>query len=275
MEYNKEEIIKLERWIDEYIKNKEEKYKDISMVLRKIEHINRTVDIAKKVDPTNDLLRVAMKFHDIGRFEQYERIESFDDKVLSHYILGKEIIDNYIEEGVLNKSKELDLIIQVIKLHFGIEYIPYNVKLEDKTLKIIDMAAKIDALDNGCVGALTYIEDEILNDSKNYIKYNPNLDMKKVSPYVLKKYLNGESFDKIKYCKTYAEYMLFATSLAIKSLKSPLRKVAKEIMSKGVGKYKNSILGYEDLIKNYVDEKISGKCIKVLENYYNNYKIIK
>ena len=69
--------------------------------------------------------------------------------------------------------------------------------------------------------------------------------------------------------------MLFAASLAIKSLKSPLRKVAKEIMSKEVGKYKNSILGYEDLINKYVDEKISGKCIKVLENYYNNYKIIK
>ena len=59
------------------------------------------------------------------------------------------------------------------------------------------------------------------------------------------------------------------------SFDTRIRKVAKEIMSKGVGKYKNSILGYEDLIKNYVDEKISGKCIKVLENYYNNYKIIK
>ena len=275
MEYNKEELIKLENWIDEYIENKAREYKDVDMVVKKVDHIKRTVDIAKKIEPTNDLLRVAMKFHDIGRFEQYEHIESFDDKVMSHYALGKDEIYKNILEGSLEESVELNLIIQVITLHFGIEYIPSNAKLEDRTLKIVDMAAKIDALDNGCVGALTYIENEILNDSKNYLKNNPNLDMKKVSPYVLKKYLNGESFDKIKYCKTYAEYVLFATSLAIKSLKSPLRKIAKEVMSKEVGEYNNSLEGYEYLINTYVDGKISEKCIKVLENYYNNYKIIK
>ena len=67
-------------------------------------------------------------------------------------------------EGSLEESVELNLIIQVITLHFGIEYIPSNAKLEDRTLKIVDMAAKIDALDNGCVGALTYIENEILSN---------------------------------------------------------------------------------------------------------------
>ena len=89
MEYNKEELIKLENWIDEYIENKAREYKYVDMVVKKVDHIKRTVDIAKKIEPTNDLLRVAMKFHDIGRFEQYERIESFDDKVMSHYALGK------------------------------------------------------------------------------------------------------------------------------------------------------------------------------------------
>lgn len=272
MEYDKEKVIKLEKWIDEYIDNKAKEYNDVDMVISKIGHINRTANIAKKIDPTNDLLRVAMKFHDIGRFEQYRRIGNFDDKVLSHYVLGKEEIYKNISEGSLEESPELNLIIQVITMHFGIEYIPSNAKLEDKTLKIVDMAAKIDSLDNGCVGALTYIENEILNDSKNYIKNNPNLDMKRVSSYVLKKYLNGESFDKIKYCKTYAEYLLFATSLAIKALKSRFRKIAKEVMSNEIGEYKNSLEGYEYLIKKYVDEKISVKCIKVLENYYNNYK---
>ena len=233
-----------------------------------VEHRNELVRVVNGVTWRNDSIGSSPSRTIAG-------LKSFDDKVMSHYALGKDEIYKNILEGSLEESVELNLIIQVITLHFGIEYIPSNAKLEDRTLKIVDMAAKIDALDNGCVGALTYIENEILNDSKNYIKNNPNLDMKKVSPYVLKKYLNGESFDKIKYCKTYAEYVLFATSLAIKSLKSPLRKIAKEVMSKEVGEYNNSLEGYEYLINTYVDGKISEKCIKVLENYYNNYKIIK
>jgi len=49
---------------------------------------------------------------------------------------------------------------------------------------------------------------------------NKELDMKSISKYVLKKYTAGEGFDKNVYCQTYADYALFATTLAIKCLRT-------------------------------------------------------
>ena len=158
----------------------------------------------------------------------------------------------------------------VIMYHGGTKYISNNEKLDNESLELVEMSSRIDALDNGCRGVFLYIEDECLKDSKNYKKNNPNLDMKSVSNDVLNMFLDGKSFDKIKYCKTYADYILFAASLAIKSLRGPDSIIAKKIMSQECGKYKNALDGYKDLFEKYIQADKIYECFNCLSYYYNN-----
>lgn len=79
MKYNKRTIKKLEKYIDNYIESMRNKYKNVPAIQDKINHINRTAILVKKIAPKNDLARVATKYHDIGRFLQYELLGKFDD----------------------------------------------------------------------------------------------------------------------------------------------------------------------------------------------------
>ena len=83
---------KLEKWINKFleIQNVDEVHKK-----GKYNHSYRTASFAKQLYPDNKLLEVAMKFHDVGRFVQYDRIHSLDDNILSHYKVGKEFISHY------------------------------------------------------------------------------------------------------------------------------------------------------------------------------------
>jgi len=248
----------LENWIDEYIKKEEEKYNENFTIEHKIKHIKRTAKMAEELN--DNFMKVAMKFHDIGRFRQYELIGSFDDKIVSHYDTGIKVIDEEIRKGNLINSDELEIIKYVIMYHAGSKY--YDLKLDESIINIIDNAAIIDNIDNGCVGALTYLEKEILNDSKHYHQNNPNLDMKSISNDVLNMYLNGDTFDKMKYVKTYADYLLFASSLAIKGLKSKYGFMAKKIMQDN-----NTLEGYKYLFNKYLDSNYSNICFECLEKY--------
>lgn len=259
----------LEKWIDNFLEIKKLKYRDIDMVQRKIIHSKTTSQLAKS-NFDNEVLRVAMKFHDIGRFKQYDLIKSYDDKIISHYELGKAIIEEELHKNNIEPSKELDMIKAVIMYHGGTKYISNNEKLDNESLELVEMSSRIDALDNGCRGVFLYIEDECLKDSKNYKKNNPNLDMKSVSNDVLNMFLDGKSFDKIKYCKTYADYILFAASLAIKSLTGPDKIIAKKIMNQKCGKYENALEGYEDLFKKFIDPNLFDICIECVYNFYNS-----
>ena len=93
--------------------------------------------------------------------------------------------------------------------------------------------------------------------------------MKTISNDVLKLYLKGETFNKLTYCKTYADYILFAASLAIQSLKGSDKTIAKKIMKQNCGKYENALIGYKDLFEKYLEPSKVKECLKCLYNYYN------
>lgn len=266
MNINNEKLNELDNWINEYLEKQnviEAHKKD------KYEHSKRTANIAKQIYPNNKLLEVAMKFHDIGRFIQYDRIKSFDDKILSHYILGKQFIEEQEMNNNISSSKELNIIKYVIRYHIGIKYIPRDelVNINEETLNLIKYSSIVDAIDNGCIGATYYIEREILNDEKHYKKNNPDLDMKNVSNDVLSYYLNNEKFDKYKYCKTYADYLLFAILLLIESLKS-IDNTDKVIQ---IIEKEDSINKYIKLINKYIKEPISERCILHLNHIISIY----
>lgn len=265
---NSENLISLEEWIDIFLKKQnidDEHKRD------KYNHSLRTASIANQLYPNEKILEIAMKFHDIGRFVQYDRIQSFDDKILSHYILGKDFIEELEKKNIIQSSAELSIIKYIIRYHYGINYIPKNELnyIDEYTLKLIELSAIVDAIDNGCIGATYYIEREILNDEKHYKVNNPNLNMKDVSDDVLKYYLNNEKFDKFKYCKTYADYLLYAIILLIISLENNGNNREKiiEIIDK-----ENSITKYTELMKKYINQPVSETCILHLKQMYEFYK---
>lgn len=268
MSINDRNLNELEEWIDNYL---EKQNIDEIHKIDKYEHCKRTSAIAKQIYPNNRLLEVAMKFHDVGRFIQYDKIKSFDDRILSHYLLGKQFIEEQEKRNNIPSSNELDIIKNVIKYHMGVNYIPKEdlVNINKETLKLIELASIIDAIDNGCVGATYYIEREIINDEKHYKEQNPNLDMKDVSDDVLYYYLNNIKFDKFKYCNTYADYLLYAIILLIESLQNIKNtNIVIQIIEK-----ENSINKYIKLINKYVNKPISEKCILHLKQIYKYYLI--
>lgn len=268
MKYNKRTVRKLERFIDDYIANKKDKYKNVPAIQDKINHIMRTVVLVEKIAPKNDLVRVATKYHDIGRFLQYELLGKFDDAIVLHHTLGEDVVTRAAFKGEIKISPELNIIRSSIMFHGRMEYMPYLTELEDELREIVDIVSRVDAIENGCIGAIGYLERECKEDAKNYKKNNPNLNMKQVSPEVLKFYLKGEKFDKIKYCKTYADYVLFANILAINALRGKDRNIAREALNLECFGYPNAIEGYKDLFKKMLDPNLVDKCIEYFEGVY-------
>ncbi len=170
----------------------------------------------------------------------------------------------------IKKSFELDIIRLVVMYHGRMEYIPSVIKLNHKVKEIINIVSRVDGIENGCIGAIGYLEREYKEDAKNYKKNNSNLDMKKVSSEVLKFYLEGKKFDKVKYCKTYADYVLFAATLVITALKGEDRKIAIEALNLECFKYKNVLEGYKELFRKMIEPDLVNKCIECLEGFYQN-----
>lgn len=265
MIYNQKNIIELNNYIDSYIETMKNKYEKINAIQDKIDHINRTVILTEKIAPKNDLAKIATKYHDIGRFMQYELIGKFDDALVSHHTLGENTIINAILKGEIQKSPELDIIRLAIMYHGRMQYIPYLAELNNDAKEIIDIVTRADEIENGCIGALGYLERESKEDAKNYRKNNLNLDMKKVSSNVLNFYLEDKKFDKIKYCKTYADYVLFANILVTSSLKGKDKNIAIEALNLKCFKYKNAIEGYKDLFRKMIEPDLVDKCIETFE----------
>lgn len=257
--------------MDRYIFKKiEEKYHGNKAVTDKLQHIGNTVTLTKRMDPDNRIAVIAAKFHDIGRFKQLELIGNFNDGVLLHHNVGEDVITRAIFKGELEISEELNAIRQVAQYHGREKFVPYKLELSDGVNELIDVISRVDEIENGCIGATGYLEREAMEDSKGYREANPNLDMRKVSPEVWKFFSKGEKFDKMKFCRTYADYTLFASVLAIQGLKGKDREIAKAAMELKCSGYDSALSGYEDIFSKLVEPKYQKEAFKVLDGFYNN-----
>jgi len=227
---------------------------------------------------------LAAKMHDIGRFTQYELLGQFDDGKVLHHYLGEDFIARAIYQGKLEPSEELDALRTVAKYHGREKFFPFKENIPDGAKELVDIVGRVDGIENGCIGAVGYLVREAKTDAKSYKKNNPELDMKSVSPEVLEFFKKGEKFDKMKYCKTYADYTLFAAVLAIQALKGKDREIALDAMKnykcirtvkdkdgkEEVIEYENAIKGYEDIFGELINPKDKEIAIKVLKGFYEN-----
>ena len=92
MKFNEDTLNKLEEFIDNYIKEVKEKYKTNKAAMDKVEHIERTVLLTKRITSNDRMSIIAAKYHDIGRFAQLELLGSFNDSVLLHHNIGEDVI---------------------------------------------------------------------------------------------------------------------------------------------------------------------------------------
>lgn len=280
-----ENIDKLEIFIDNYLKEMHEKYKDNPAVQDKLEHIARVTILTEKLAPNDRLAKIAAKYHDIGRFSQMELLGSFNDGKILHHYLGEDFIARALYQGKIESSQELEAIRLAVSYHARMKFMPYKSEIPHQAIDIVDEVGRADDIENGCIGAVGYLEREALTDAKGYIKENPELDQTKVSPEVWEFFKKGEKFDKMKFCKTYADYTLFAAVLAITSLKGKDRILAKhalELPCKGSyiegrerEQYSSALEGYKDIFIKLIEEEKAKKAFNILEDYYKDREEVK
>lgn len=269
MEYREETLDKLELFIDNYLKEMKNKYKDNSAMQDKLNHIARVTILTEKICGEDRLARIAAKFHDIGRFPQLELLGSFNDGKVLHHYLGEDLVARALYKGELEPSKELDVIRLAISYHARMNTMPYKTEVPKQSLDIVDAVGRADDIENGCIGATGYLLREADEDAKGYKRDNPDLDMKAVSPEVWEFFEKGEKFDKMKHCKTYADYTLFASVLAIQALKGKDRLIAKAAMDLQCNGYESALEGYKDIFSKLEQPEYSEKAFGVLKGFYD------
>lgn len=271
MGYDTSIIKELSKFIDTYMQDMIKKYGQGSIACRdKIAHINNTITISEELG-NDEFTTLATKFHDIGRFPQYDLLGNFNDRIVNHNLIGENVIEQLIQSQELPNTKELDAIRLVVQYHGREFLIPQFLGISNDALKLINKVTAIDNIENSCIGVLGYIQRERDEDAKGFKKQNPELDMKSVSPIVLQFFLNGYTFDKNTYCKTYADYALFAATLLIKSLRSENHEFCKAIFAKPWFNFSDGMQGYYEIFKDMVDNKYLDICMDTIAKYYNNY----
>ena len=160
------------KFFDEYIK----KYDmNIPAINYKYYHSYRVMDnmvvLAKSMNlPLCDieLAKCIGLLHDIGRFEQYKRFESFDDSNMDHGDYGEEIIkkEKALKYFNINK-KDYEVVYKAIRNHNKYEIEPNLTKRELLFTKMIRDADKLDilyALNNSEIKSIIYEDDSEIRD---------------------------------------------------------------------------------------------------------------
>lgn len=277
---NEERLEKLEGFIDEFLAQKQEQYGENFAICEKLEHIDRTTKLTEILCPDDRLAHITAKYHDIGRFPQFELLGAFNDGKVLHHYLGEDLITRALFRGNLEQSEELDIIRQAVSYHGRMKYMPYKTDIPERVNEIVDVISRVDDIDNGCIGAVGYLEREAYEDVKGYKEADPDADQTKVSEDVWEFFKKGEKFDKMKYCKTYADYTLFASVLAIVALKDKDRVLAVkalELPCKGskIGDeerrtYDTALDGYKDIFSRLVDKEKCDIAYEILEGFYKD-----
>ncbi len=124
-------------------------------IIRKIEHSVRVMklceELAKKLDFHEEEIQLCMivgLLHDIGRFEQWKRYQTYvDNQSIDHGDLGAELLEDEAFMRKFNSNKNWDFIIRkAVKYHNKYHLPDFSNDLEEKVCKIVRDADKIDIM---------------------------------------------------------------------------------------------------------------------------------
>lgn len=229
-------------------------------------HIQEMTEIAMQIadgqeDVDKDLLRICCLHHDDGRAPQMKFLGNFNDRELTHNALGLDMLDRYLMANKVSMTPEIQILRDVIYYHgrmlLGVMDIPAP------SQKYVEIASDADDIENGCIGAVGYLADEADSDAKGYNKDFPEWQGK-IKPELFGYFERGEWFDKIKNCHSYSEYILFAATLAMKSIKKYGEIVKKAMLLPSYG-YPSALAGYVDIFHKYMSPDDAERASKILE----------
>ncbi len=236
-------------------------------LLVKQEHIKNVRSTALAIaefqhaDVDKYFLSICAEHHDDGRVNQFELIGKFWDTMVTHNVLGIDRIDRFL---INSGNEEIDESIQILRdviLYHGRSQLA-NLSFESK--KYVDLITAADTFENAC-SCVSYLVKEVETDAKGYIAADPSADQKFVSDFVFEHFSTGEMFDKMKYCTTYAEYVLFAATLATSCIKK-YNEVAKVALSQPGYGYESIILGYKDVFEKTLSPEMAKKAFEILSS---------
>jgi len=229
-------------------------------------HIENVIKTAKaiadfshsKVD--REMLAVLAEHHDDGRVAQYEILGRFWDNKASHFALGVDRVDQYIVANNLEVDEEISLLRKVMMYH-GRMHLMFEATAEEK--EYIELITAADTFENA-TSCVSYLIREIFTDAKGYIKEDPQRDQKEVSNMkIWDWYANGDKFDKFKYCHTYADYVLFAATLATNSIKKYGEIATVALMQSGYG-YSTILEGFKKTFEYALSPEDANRAYKII-----------
>ena len=205
-----------------------------------------------------DLLAVVASLHDIGRATQYDLIGSYDDIKCDHQVLASQLIWRYLRKNSVEITGDWKVLLDVCQYHGRPSLWTFA---NEASLPYLQIVSAADSIENGCVSAPGYLEREKTEDSKGYIKRNPDLDQMSCSEEIICHLENGESFDKYALCDTYAGYFIFAGTLAAVACRK-YGTVAKTAMEKS-----GSLEAYLRIYRLHLDRDLSNRACQALLKY--------
>lgn len=235
----------------------------------KLMHIRGMTDIAMEIakmsKPMIDLeiLKLCALHHDDGRVLQYRYLRNFNDRELAHNELGAMMLNQWCIRNNHTADSGIHLLRAVMMFH-GRPALTGGNGVSPVARWYLQIISDADDIENGCIGAVGYLLNECRTDAKGYNTTHPE-HFGKIKPELWVFYENGQWFDKMKYCESYAEYVLFAATLAMKSIVK-YGDIAKKAMLKPSYGYESALQGYEDIFTQVMSSEDAEHAIKVLRD---------
>lgn len=234
-------------------------------LLGKKQHIENVIAQTKAIAKSQnlsldmDLLAICAEHHDDGRVDQYKLLGKFWDTEVSHNVLSINRFEKFIstqEDLTIDSSIEIlrDAMLYHGRMHLA--------NLSADSLPYVEIITAADDFENA-LSCVSYLVKEVETDAKGYIQKNPSANQKEVSSFVWEHFCNGEKFDKMKFCTTYAEYVLFAATLATSCIKK-YGNIAKVALSQEGYGYSSIIEGYRDVFSKTLNPDMAKKAISKL-----------
>lgn len=237
----------------------------------KTKHVQNVVRLGMRLstDSLNpELLRISLQLHDIGRSVQWAVNKNFSDREINHRYIALQMVEQFLRSEKCEISSDWIVATEVMQYHG----VPHMYRFaHDFALPYIQLVSLADDVENGCNGALGYLEDEKARDDKHYIHDAPYRDQRDLNPELLGYLERGEKFNKMSLCHTYAEYFVFAAMLAVNACNNA-GEIAKEAMKDKCYCYEDSdgvhwldaVEGYCHIFKKHLHEKDAEIASKIM-----------
>lgn len=206
-----------------------------------------------------EFLALCAGHHDDGRVNQYELLGKFLDSEILHNELSAQRFNRFMEQNHITEIDDsIRLFLDVMLYHGRMDV----ANLSDESRLYVEIITAADDFENAC-SCVSYLVREAETDAKGYIKEKPEANQKFLSNFVWEHFCRGEKFDKMKYCTTYAEYVLFAATLAMSCIKK-YGDIAKVALSQPGYGYSSILDGYKDVFSKTLYPKTAREAYDVL-----------